>query len=251
MARLAWFVAACIVGFAPPVAARCPPAGGAPLGEVASIAGEEITLADGRVVRLAGVAIPDMVAAPARARLGALLGQEARLVPRAGRPDRHGRIVADIVGRGGWAQERLVAEGLALAAPRPGEAECADALVASEAIARLGRLGVWAHGPTIEAGDHASLGAALGRFVVVEGRVIAIGRRDTATYIDFGRRWREDFAIVIPRAARASFEREGVDLDALVGLRVRARGWLDATSPPRLRLEWPSALEITTTRPAR
>ena len=63
-------------------------------------------------------------------------------------------------------------------------------------------------------------------------------------FLDFGRRFNQDFSIVIPRGARAAFAAAGVDLKALAGKRVRARGVLYIWGGPALELRIPTALEI-------
>jgi len=241
----------CVVGLSSDASAQCPPRGGVALCPVQSVGPDGIRRLDAPTVRLAAVYIPEKIAAEARTRIRTLAGEEARFIPVQPRPDRYGRVVADVIGPSGWLQERLVSEGLALAAPRPGETACLEALVALEAIARSRALGIFAFEQPIQASDTTALEALLGRFVLVEGRVSSVGVRDRATYVNFSREWQRDLAVVIPETARRAFQRDGVDLSRMGGQMLRVRGVLDATLPPRLRLEVPAALELIAPTPRR
>jgi hypothetical protein len=86
--------------------------------------------------------------------------------------------------------------------------------------------------------------AQQGRFILVEGRIVAVGVREVATFLDFGRRWTEDFAVVIPRAERARIEAVVGPLSALVRRSVRVRGVVEPGQAPRLRIVRPEAIEV-------
>ncbi len=237
---LACLAALCIaVG---PAAAACPPRGGFEVPAPRSVGADGIALPDGRVLKLAGIVVPDEAAIAAHEAMRRWLERGARAVPVADAADRWGRLRVSLIAPAGWIEERLVAEGLALAAPAPGELACQDALGAVEALAADEGRGLWSGAPVISAGDGAALAARAGAFVLVEGRVLSVGVRRNGTYLDFGRSWRRDFAVFVPAAARRAFVAEGVDLAALVGRTVRVRGVLDTGEPPRLRLEWPAGL---------
>ena len=60
----------------------------------------------------------------------------------------------------------------------------------------------------------------------------------------FGRRYREDFTIIIPRAARAEFRAAGLDLKALRGKRIRGRGVLFSSGGPAIEIRKPASIEI-------
>jgi hypothetical protein len=85
---------------------------------------------------------------------------------------------------------------------------------------------------------------AAGRFVMVYGAVGRGGAAGGRLFLDFVRRHREDFTIVIPREAHAAFAAAGVDLGALSGKAVRARGVLFSWGGPAMELRVPWALEL-------
>ncbi len=217
--------------------------------------GATIRLADGREARLAGViAATDLdgdaeAARRAAAALEALVaGKRLALHGKADAKDRYGRILvqAALADEARWIAAELVAAGHLRAAPDLGEPACADALIAREREARAAKRGLWAveRFQVQNADALAALLAAKGRFAIVEGTVRRIGETNARTFLDFGRRYTEDFTIVIPRAARAAFQAAGIDLKSMRGKRVRVRGVLYESGGPAIELRTPAALEI-------
>jgi hypothetical protein len=204
-----------------------------------------VRLPDGRIVKLAGIDVPAGAVPDARRRLDEVLrGTPVRVVPLRAAPDRYGRIVGRVVAGGLWLEAALVESGLALANLHPGESDCFGALLEAERRARSGAAGSWAALATLAAADPRGIAAHAGRFAIVEGRVLRVGVRDYATFLDFGRRWTEDFAVVIARADRARFEAVHGDVAAFARRLVRVRGVLDPGAPPRLRVSRPEAVEV-------
>jgi micrococcal nuclease len=216
--------------------------------------GTTIQLSDGREVRLAGVVAANDLdgdeqaarnAAQALARLVA--GRTLALHGR-GETDRYGRVTAQVALADGerWLQAALVAEGILRVAPEAGEPACSAPLLPFEHKARAARIGLWAE-PRFalqKADDLAALNAAAGRFAVVEGIVTRIGEAGGRLFLDFGRRYMEDFTLVVSRDARQTFTSAGIDLKALKGKKVRARGVLFPWGGPAIELRKPAALEI-------
>ena len=218
--------------------------------------GATFRLSDGREVRLAGVVAannldgdPD-AAKRATAALDRLVaGKRIFLYSAPGGADRYGRLIAQVAladDEGVWVQGVLVANGVLRAGPEAGEPACGAALIAQERGARAAKIGLWAEPRfAVESANNlALLNAAIGRFAVVEGLVIRVGERSSRTYIDFGRRYSEDFTIVIPRAAYAEFRAAGIVLQALRGKRVRGRGVLFSAGGPAIEIRKPASLEI-------
>ena len=114
----------------------------APLPVAEVIAGDLVRLADGRVVRLAGIRVPATTrgrrrGALRRAGAGELSGLlDAQLVTLAlaeAPYDRYGRVVAHLERADGlWLQGALLERGLAQVQTRPGEAARADEMLALE-----------------------------------------------------------------------------------------------------------------------
>jgi endonuclease YncB( thermonuclease family) len=258
-----WLALAALANFAPD-AARAeawPACAGSNLSPTAHAAagardGATLRLADGREVRLAGViAANDLdgdqdAAARATAALDRLVaGKRVLLYSLSDAADRYGRILAQVAlaeAEGAWVQGRLVADGVLRVGPEAGEPACSEPLIAHERAARAANAGLWAEPRfAVESANHlAALNAAIGRFAVVEGRVVRIGETASRTYLDFGRRYSEDFTIIIPRAARAAFRAAGIDLKALHGKRIRGRGVLFSSGGPAIEVRKPASIEI-------
>jgi endonuclease YncB( thermonuclease family) len=218
--------------------------------------GATLRLTDGREVRLAGVvAANDLdgdqdAAYRATAALDRLVaGKRVLLYSRPDAADRYGRILAQVAladENGASVQGLLVANGMLRVGPEAGEAACPEPLIAHERAARAANAGLWTERRfSVESANHlAALNAAIGRFAVVEDTVTRIGETPSRTYIDFGRRYREDFTIIIPREARAEFRGAGIDLKALRGKRIRGRGVLFSSGGPAIEVRKPGSIEV-------
>jgi endonuclease YncB( thermonuclease family) len=204
-----------------------------------------IRLSDGREARLAGIA--GSVESEGSASLNALVaGRRISLHGTRDATDRYGRLLAQVTIENDpsrWVQGALVASGDARVAPGT-VADCAKALLLHEDRARASKLGIWRERTVRAATDVRTLLAEAGHYSVVEGRVLRVGETGGRLVLDFGRRYDRDFSIVIPREAQRGFADAGVDLRALSGKRVRARGVLFTWGGPALELRVPAALEL-------
>jgi hypothetical protein len=216
----------------------------------------DLQLASGRVARLVDLRLPDD--APAReAALAWLRGVAGgALALHAGPADRWGRILVraapEAVPSADFGQG-LVTAGLALVDPGEAESLCALALLQSEAEARRQRIGLWReemHHP-IAAEAEGRLQERIGRFVIVEGRIAQVGERGARTYLNFGRRWAEDFTVVLPKSTWAKIMGQGHSALSLRGRRIRARGVLEAWNGTALTIHAPEALQILPLEPRR
>lgn len=151
--------------------------------------------------------------------------------------------------RGGF-KAAFVSDGVLRVAPEAGDVVCAELLMGVERSARASQKGLWSEPrfSVVKAEDLAALNAAMGRFSVVEGSVTRVGETADRTYLVFGRRYTEDFTIVIPRQARAAFASAGIDLKSLRGKQVRVRGVLFSSGGPAIEIRKPPSLEILTDR---
>jgi micrococcal nuclease len=218
--------------------------------------GATLRLNDGCEVRLAGViAANDLDGDPgaaqqATAALDRLVsGKRVLLYSLADASDRHGRILAQVAladDGGAWVQGLLVGSGMLRVGPEAGEPACTEPLIAHERAVRAANSGLWTKRDfSVESADNiVALNAAIGRFAVVDGTVTRVGEIPSRTYIDFGRRYREDFTIIIPREARAEFRAAGIDLSALRGKRIRGRGVLFSSGGPAIEVRKPASIEI-------
>ncbi len=219
-------------------------------GRVASIIdGRTLALQDGRTVRLAGVddTISGISAKAAqRGALETLVGPGEVIVRGNPKPDRYGRLVAFafVSGQEEPVQAKLLEDGhLVVTAPVDDKA-CATLLQAREFQARQAKRGLWAEPAALKnaemPGDILTL---VGRFVVVEGRVLSVREAGATLYINFGRRWTQDLAVTISRRNVAAFEAAGVPVKSLERKRILVRGWVEQRGGPRLHASWPGQIE--------
>ncbi|MCP5432841.1 MAG: thermonuclease family protein [Alphaproteobacteria bacterium] len=238
----------------------------------AVVDGDTIGLADGREVRLLGIAAPkrpldlaeDAPYAPgetAREALAALvLGREVKLSFDGARSDRHGRVLAQVHlvdGRRAaegkpaappasapvWVEAALVAAGHVRVMSRADNRACAGELLRLEDGARADRRSIWS---LKEFAVHsvAETPRLFDRFEIVEGRVLSVAEVKDWTYLNFGAQWRTDFTVSLARQSRKSFKEAGIDLSALEGRRVRVRGWITRLNGPMIEITHPEELEI-------
>lgn len=201
-----------------------------------------IALEDGRMVRLAGIelgASPELAAGTAVTlkRLGA-------------QTDRYGRLQAHVFtddhGAERWVQAELVVRGLARVSSRVGDPACAKLLLAHENSARTGRLGLWAEPVYVigKAEDPAGVLESRGRFALVEGKVVSVRESGGTIYVNFGRRWSEDFTVTIAKRNERAFAAAGLVPKSLSGRRVRIRGWIEERGGPWVEAARPEQIEV-------
>jgi endonuclease YncB( thermonuclease family) len=228
----------------PAAATRC---GGEEIarGSVARVVdGRDLVLDDGREVHLAGIEVPvlpvqEESAAPpggtaAKAALAAFVTGAQIVLRQAGfASDRYGRTVAYVDGvRQGTerlAQAALISAGLARVGDDVGAADCAARLLRDEDAARRAKLGLWAspYYEVLSADKPAEVLARRGRFSLVEGSVVSVRESGPTIYVNFGRRWSEEFTVTIRKRIERKFVAAGLNLKTLAGRRVRVRGWVE------------------------
>jgi endonuclease YncB( thermonuclease family) len=148
--------------------------------------------------------------------------------------DRYGRLLAyvDIAQSPAprSAQAELLAQGFARVSDLVGEADCAAELLRRERAARRAKLGLWAdpYYDPLRADKPADILARRGRFALVEGDVVSVHGSGATIYVNFGRRWSEDFAVTIRKRNERKFAAAGLDVNGLAGRRVRVRGFIEA-----------------------
>jgi endonuclease YncB( thermonuclease family) len=223
--------------------------------------GYTFVLDDGREVRLAGIETPlssaqdagvkvtpaketgvkDVVGptvggAAAQDALARLLTGAQVILRRAEfASDRYGRLLAYVdIARAGSpprsAQAELLAQGFAQVSDFVGDRDCAVELLHLEQAARQAKLGLWAdpYYDPLRADKPADILARRGRFALVEGDVVSVHPSGATLYVNFGRRWSEDFAVTIRKRNERKFAAAGLDVQGLSGRRVRVRGFIEA-----------------------
>jgi endonuclease YncB( thermonuclease family) len=206
-------------------------------------------LTDGREVHLAGI---EPIGADSKtdgaSPLAALItGRDVTLHGESDMPDRYGRQPAFVFvdPSAVSVQGQLVAHGVALVSATVGDKACAAELAAAEAEARRARRGAW-NNPTVikNAESPGDILAEIGRFVVVEGKVLSVRQAGATTYINFGRNWTQDFAVTISRRMMGSFETAGIAPKSFERRRIRVRGWIERRGGPRIEVLRVGQIEV-------
>jgi endonuclease YncB( thermonuclease family) len=199
-------------------------------------------LEDGREVRLAGIepVISQKTKANRTSALAAVVaGHDVTLSGEDDTPDRYGRQPAFVfLDRSDISvQSQLLAQGEALVSATVTDKDCALLLNAAEAAARRAKLGIWADPAAIKnAESPGDILAGIGRFTVVEGKVLSVRQAGATTYLNFGRNWTRDFAVTISRRMIPAIEAAGTALKSLENRRIRVRGWVEARGGPRIEV---------------
>ena len=285
MHRLAVFRLAAVLSLAcgaaspvvSPARADSCPAAGTELVVLAAIAPRlELELADGRLLRLAGLEpAAGTATTPDRdtigiAALSALIDHHALAVTiLSQKPDRWGRLTAfasvgdgPAAGEAGGLAAAALAAGLARFHSEAAASACRATLLAAEDKARLARFGLWADPfySVLAADDRAAIAERVGTDVVVEARLRAVepGPYRTRLHLEASGRARSGShdrlleATIVPHAMKA-FEARGVDVHSMIGHTLRLRGLLDRRFGPRIELAGPDEIEVLpeTISPAR
>lgn len=205
-----------------------------------------LRLSDGAEIRLAGIE-PATPQQPTGALAALIPAEEVAVHGDSDTPDRYGRqtafIFTDIDGPP--LQARLLNAGAVLASGTIPDRACAAELAAAEAAARRAKTGIWSRDDVIKnAAIPGDILAQLGRFVVVEGRVLSVREAGTTTYLNFGRRWTRDFAVSISRRMMTAFAGAGIALKSLERRRIRVRGWVESRGGPRIEARHVGQIEV-------
>lgn len=193
-----------------------------------------VRLDDGREVRLSGI---EPTASTRQALASLLVGRDVTLRSTDDTPDRYGRQGALVfIGESDSSvQAVLLAQGDALVSAEIADKACATALTSSEAEARRQKKGSWADPSAIKNAESPDdILAGIGRFMVVEGKVLSVRQAGAMTYLNFGRNWTRGFAATISRRNLPAFESAGINLKSLENKRIIVRGWVEGTTGPRI-----------------
>ena len=243
-AALPWGLILVAVAAGPAVAAGC---AFEPQGEgrvAAVIDSRTFRLQDGREIRLAGI---EPVAAEKAALAAIVAGREVTLRGEDDTPDRYGRQPAFVFLADSETpvQGLLLAQGEALVSTTVTDKSCAMVLIAAETAARDAKRGTWADPAAIKnAESPGDILAGIGRFAVVEGKVLSVRQAGATTYLNFGRSWTRGFAVTISRRVTAGLEAAGIFVKSLENRRIRVRGWVEARGGPRIEVLRAGQIEL-------
>jgi hypothetical protein len=211
---------------------------------VRAVTEDGVVLEDGRTVRLAGIEDQTRSVPPAGTAVTLKRLTTARETDRYGRLDAHIFITDNGAER--WFQAELVRKGLARVSARVGDTACARSLHAEEQTARSSKLGLWGEPYYVisKAEDPTGVLAARGRLALVEGKVLSVRESGGTIYVNFGRRWSEDFTVTIAKRNERAFSAAGLEPKSLSGRRVRVRGWIEERGGPWVEAVRPEQIEV-------
>jgi endonuclease YncB( thermonuclease family) len=217
---------------------------------VAMLDARTFRLSDNREIRLDGiepVAIERAKADRASTLSKILTDRDVTLSGENATLDRYGRQHAFVFLRssGALVQSLLLAEGEAFVSTTVTDKDCASILTSAETEARRQKKGVWAEPSAIKnAESPGDILAGIGRFAVIEGKVLSVRQAGATTYLNFGRNWTQDFAATISRRILPAFEAAGIVLKSFENRRVRIRGWVENRGGPRIEVLRVEQIEV-------
>ena len=218
--------------------------------------GRTFVLEDGREVRLSGLEVgspsqDDAGAAGNRSRqhLQSQVAGNTVVLGGSGDRDRYGRLLAQVFVLKGnsehWLQAEMVASGHARVVASA-DGPCTAALLRQERAARAGALGLWSDPYYVvrRAEEPAAVAREQGRFAIVEGSVVSVRESGATIYVNFGRRWSEDFTVTIAKRNERTFATAGLEPKRLDGRHVRVRGWIEERGGPLIEAVRPEQIEV-------
>ncbi|MGB9152085.1 MAG: thermonuclease family protein [Alphaproteobacteria bacterium] len=203
------------------------------------ISGDEISLKDGRVLRLAGIkaAGPDAAAFLE----SAIVGHNLVLQDAAG--DRYGRISATVFieGQNQSIENAMLRAGNAFVYPATGDDARLEDMLNLEHTARQEKRGYWADHPDTSADNAETL---YGKYGFVSGTITKAERVKNKVFLNFGADWRTDFTIAIAAHDLRAFKKADLDPLTLQGKKLRVRGWVKREFGPMITVTDPHQVEL-------
>lgn len=208
-----------------------------------------LKLEDGAIVHLTALDFPHG-AAPAVENLKArALGRKVRLYFDGAERDFSGAVAGQIYARDEagqwlWLQRDLIQSGSARVLPQATDRTGAMALLPFENSARDAKIGIWADSAlAVQPADAQALSAQIGAFVLVEGKVVSVGRAAHRVFLNFGEDYKTDFTVTIPEEAWSAWGGGAPYLLNLKDETVRVRGVLTERNGASLEAVSPAQIE--------
>jgi endonuclease YncB( thermonuclease family) len=226
----------------------------------------ELTLTDGRVLRIAGLEAagptpsdPDL-GLRGRDWLAAWLENRDILYQALdSRPDRWGRYTATVFAAPvsgeaplSSAGERLAGQGFARVVPDQYKNPCEKRLLQAEKPSRDARLGLWndPYYEIIAATDTLAFTEHAGSLVLAEGRVTDVRDGAGRTTLFFGPQRRNHLAVTVLQRNVKIFETAGLHFHDLIGQTLRVRGVLETHFGPEIEVTNPGEVELIADGPS-
>lgn len=227
------------------------------------IDGDTVILSSGKQVRMVGTQAPKLalnrknfvdwpLADTAKTALENIaLGQQVQLKYGGLKIDRHRRILAHLFiknddGQDIWLQEYMLQQGLTRTYSFKDNRSCVAELLIAEKSARTAQKNIWnlQYYDIIAATNLKTLAKKLGTYQLVEGILLKFEHKYGQLYFNFGDNYRTDFTISVAKMNRMAFAQSNVDFNALIGKKIRVRGWLEQRGGPMIEATHPEQLEF-------
>jgi endonuclease YncB( thermonuclease family) len=211
-----------------------------------------ILLDNDKRYRLDNIRVPTDYAQQALDELGAVLLNKKVNVYTTGDKDagidRYGVPLAQVMREDSvWIQDVMLSKGFAWADISGAGKKMLDVLRSMEADARAKKLGFWAN-PAYAVKTPDNVQNYTNSYQIVEGKVLYVTKKNNYTYINFGRDWKKDFTINMPKKTWryfSSITSEGFDPSPWGGRLIRIRGWVeDKENGPTIELTDPQQIEF-------
>jgi micrococcal nuclease len=88
------------------------------------------------------------------------------------------------------------------------------------------------------------LGRLTRSYQLVEGVVAAVGEGSGRVYLNFAKDWHSDFTVLVERKDSETLKSAGIDVKALVGKRLRVRGWVEWRNGPMIHVTHLEQIEL-------
>lgn len=174
-----------------------------------------------------------------------LVGEEVTLHRMSKLPDRYERIAVQVFAGTKWLQGRALADGHALVSALHESRGCRHAMLERERAARVAGRGIWAgRVQVLSASKPFTLLQYLGRYMIIEGRVLSVGDRQRRLYLNFGQKWSQDFTALVVKKGTNAFKGNIEPFKNLRGKSVRIRGILEQSGGPMVRLMHEGQIEV-------
>ena len=152
------------------------------------------------------------------------------------------RVVARDQGAGESLQAQLVSAGAVRVAPESADHQHIAQLLELESAARAARRGLWAL-QSYRVFDAENANGAIGGFHLIEGVVMTAAQHGGRFFLNFGEDYRTDFTAGAASGLYRRWLKDGVDLAAFAGVRLRIRGFVEAINGPSIDLKHPLQIE--------
>jgi hypothetical protein len=73
---------------------------------------------------------------------------------------------------------------------------------------------------------------------------LSVRESGATIYLNFGRRWAQDFTVTILKRHRREFSAAGIDPKFLEGRPIRVRGWIEQRGGPVIEADAPEQIEL-------